>query len=170
MADAACNEGSHCRLVIVVLLLILLLPLQTFCQQSTTKKLYVVYLGDKQHEDPEQTTASHHDMLTAILGSKEEAHDSMIYSYKHGFSGFSAMLTESQAQEIAELPEVHSIRPSILHPLHTTRSQDFLGLDYTQSAGLLHDTNYGDSVIIGIIDSGNYTSSCLICIPSGSIH
>ncbi|BAS87678.1 Os04g0127100 [Oryza sativa Japonica Group] len=101
MADAACNEGSHCRLVIVVLLLILLLPLQTFCQQSTTKKLYVVYLGDKQHEDPEQTTASHHDMLTAILGSKEEAHDSMIYSYKHGFSGFSAMLTESQAQEIA---------------------------------------------------------------------
>ncbi|KAF2932621.1 subtilisin-like protease SBT3.8 isoform X1 [Oryza sativa Japonica Group] len=159
MADAACNEGSHCRLVIVVLLLILLLPLQTFCQQSTTKKLYVVYLGDKQHEDPEQTTASHHDMLTAILGSKEEAHDSMIYSYKHGFSGFSAMLTESQAQEIAELPEVHSIRPSILHPLHTTRSQDFLGLDYTQSAGLLHDTNYGDSVIIGIIDSGIWPES-----------
>uniref|UniRef100_A0A0E0P4S5 Subtilisin-like protease n=1 Tax=Oryza rufipogon TaxID=4529 RepID=A0A0E0P4S5_ORYRU len=192
MADAACNEGSHCRLVIVVLLLILLLPLQTFCQQSTTKKLYVVYLGDKQHEDPEQTTASHHDMLTAILGrqeppsksnyiyalisvtvqdiytiyscisnvyNKEEAHDSMIYSYKHGFSGFSAMLTESQAQEIAELPEVHSIRPSILHPLHTTRSQDFLGLDYTQSAGLLHDTNYGDSVIIGIIDSGIWPES-----------
>uniref|UniRef100_A0A0E0P4T0 Subtilisin-like protease n=1 Tax=Oryza rufipogon TaxID=4529 RepID=A0A0E0P4T0_ORYRU len=127
MADAACNEGSHCRLVIVVLLLILLLPLQTFCQQSTTKK--------------------------------EEAHDSMIYSYKHGFSGFSAMLTESQAQEIAELPEVHSIRPSILHPLHTTRSQDFLGLDYTQSAGLLHDTNYGDSVIIGIIDSGIWPES-----------
>ncbi|EEC76686.1 hypothetical protein OsI_14683 [Oryza sativa Indica Group] len=158
MADAARNEGSRCRIVIVVLL-VLLLPLQTSCQQSTTKKLYVVYLGDKQHEDPEQTTASHHDMLTTILGSKEEAHDSMIYSYKHGFSGFSAMLTESQAQEIVELPEVHSIRPSILHPLHTTRSQDFLGLDYTQSAGLLHDTNYGDGIIIGIIDSGIWPES-----------
>lgn len=38
---------------------------------SPMMQLYVVYLGDKQHEDPEQTTASHHDMLTTILGRQE---------------------------------------------------------------------------------------------------
>uniref|UniRef100_A0A0D9ZGN2 Subtilisin-like protease n=1 Tax=Oryza glumipatula TaxID=40148 RepID=A0A0D9ZGN2_9ORYZ len=159
MADAACNEGSRCRIVIVVLL-VLLLPLQTSCQQSTTKKLYVVYLGDKQHEDPEQTTASHHDMLTTILGRQEPL--SKLYaliSVTHGFSGFAAMLTESQAQEIAELPEVRSIKPSSVHRLHTTHSQDFLGLDYTKPTGLLHDAKYGDGVIIGIIDTGIWPES-----------
>lgn len=63
-----------------------------------------------------------------------------------------------------ELPEVLSIKPSIVHPLHTTRSQDFLGLDYTQSAGLLHRANYGDGVIIGIVDTGNSSSSSFMCI------
>uniref|UniRef100_A0A0E0GXA3 Subtilisin-like protease n=1 Tax=Oryza nivara TaxID=4536 RepID=A0A0E0GXA3_ORYNI len=58
-----------------------------------------------------------------------------------------------------KIPEVLSIKPSIVHPLHTTRSQDFLGLDYTQSAGLLHRANYGDGVIIGIIDSGIWPES-----------
>ncbi|XP_040379477.1 subtilisin-like protease SBT3.5 [Oryza brachyantha] len=161
MAGAYDNGGSHCRLIIVFFL-VLLLPLQisfVVCQQSAAKKLYVVYLGEKQHDDPERTTASHHDMLTAILGSEEEAHDSMIYSYRHGFSGFSAMLTESQAYDIAELPEVRSIKLSVVHPMHTTRSQEFIGLDYTKPNGLLHDANYGEGVIIGVIDSGIWPES-----------
>ena len=58
----------------------------------------------------------------------------------------------------AELPEVRSIKPSTVHPIHTTRSQDFLGLDYTKPTGLLHDAKYGDGVIIGIIDTGNFLS------------
>ena len=33
--------------------------------------------------------------------SKEMASQSMVYSYKHGFSGFAAMLTKSQAQKVA---------------------------------------------------------------------
>lgn len=33
--------------------------------------------------------------------SKEAAIDSIVYSYKHGFSGFAARLIESQAKEIA---------------------------------------------------------------------
>ena len=43
------------------------------------------------------------DLLTLILlgNSKDEALRSIVYSYKHGFSGFAAMLTESQAEAIA---------------------------------------------------------------------
>jgi hypothetical protein len=33
--------------------------------------------------------------------SKEAAKESILYSYKHGFSGFAAALTESQAELIA---------------------------------------------------------------------
>ncbi|KAM0935057.1 putative cucumisin [Dioscorea sansibarensis] len=67
----------------------------------TIFQLYIVYLGEKQHEDPKEVTATHHDMLTSLLGSKEEAVSSVLYNYKHGFSGFAAMLSESQAKDIA---------------------------------------------------------------------
>lgn len=36
-----------------------------------------------------------------VVCSKEEAVSSIVYSYKHGFSGFAAMLTEAQAEELA---------------------------------------------------------------------
>ncbi|CAL9111823.1 unnamed protein product [Musa textilis] len=64
-------------------------------------QLYIVYLGERRHEDPDLVTASHHDLLSSLLGSKEEAMNSIVYSYRHGFSGFAAMLTESLADQIA---------------------------------------------------------------------
>ncbi|CAB4300469.1 unnamed protein product [Prunus armeniaca] len=59
-------------------------------------------MGEKHHHDSEVVTSLHHDMLVSDFGSKEAAYDSMVYSYKHGFSGFAAEVTESQAQKIAE--------------------------------------------------------------------
>ncbi|URD94122.1 Subtilase family [Musa troglodytarum] len=115
-----------------------------------------VYMGERQHEDPDLVTASHHDMMSSALGSKEEAVSSIVYSYKHGFSGFAAMLTESQADQIADLPEVISVNPSRSVPLHTTRSWDYLGLGYEQPqpTGLLRRGNFGDGIIVGVVDSG----------------
>lgn len=37
----------------------------------------------------------------SFCNSKDEAFKSIVYSYKHGFSGFAAMLTESQAEALA---------------------------------------------------------------------
>ncbi|CAL9111811.1 unnamed protein product, partial [Musa textilis] len=113
-------------------------------------------MGERQHEDPDLVTASHHDMMSSVLGFKEEAVSSIVYSYKHGFSGFAAMLTESQADQIAELPEVISVNPSRSVPLHTTRSWDYLGLGYEQPqpTRLLRRGNFGDGIIIGVVDSG----------------
>ena len=55
-----------------------------------------------------------------------------------------------------ELPEVISVNPSRSVPLHTTRSWDYLGLGYKQpqSTGLLRRGNFGDGIIIGVVDSG----------------
>uniref|UniRef100_A0A804IAU5 Uncharacterized protein n=1 Tax=Musa acuminata subsp. malaccensis TaxID=214687 RepID=A0A804IAU5_MUSAM len=157
--------------------MLLLLFLSSFIQMaalghtpSSTKLLYIVYMGERQHEDPNLVTASHHDMLSSVLGSKEEAVSSIVYSYKHGFSGFAAMLTESQADQIAGSSfllqvliclTVISVNPSRSVPLHTTRSWDYLGIGYEQPqpTGLLRRGNFGDGIIIGVVDSGIWPES-----------
>lgn len=78
----------------------LLLPLQYTDASSGEPTIYVVYMGRKMHDDPSVVMASHHAALTSILGSKDEALNSIVYSYKHGFSGFAAKLTEAQAEEL----------------------------------------------------------------------
>uniref|UniRef100_A0A6V7QUR5 Subtilisin-like protease SBT3.5 n=1 Tax=Ananas comosus var. bracteatus TaxID=296719 RepID=A0A6V7QUR5_ANACO len=63
------------------------------------------------------------------------------------------MLTDSQAEELAELPEVITVKPNRIYRAHTTRSWDFLGLDYNQPTGLLQKAKYGEDVVIGVVDS-----------------
>jgi hypothetical protein len=55
----------------------------------------------------------------------------------------------------AEFPEVISVERSKRQRTATTRSWDFLGLNYQMPAtGLLHGSNYGEDVIIGVVDTG----------------
>ncbi|XP_066382061.1 subtilisin-like protease SBT3.10 [Miscanthus floridulus] len=124
-----------------------------------SRKLYIVYLGDVKHGHPNDVIASHHDMLTTVLGSKEETLDSIIHNYKHGFSSFAAMLTEDQAKQLAELTEVISIEPSRSYTTMTTRSWDFLSLHPQIPSELLQRSNCGEDVIIGVIDTGIWPES-----------
>uniref|UniRef100_A0A0E0C8R9 Subtilisin-like protease n=1 Tax=Oryza meridionalis TaxID=40149 RepID=A0A0E0C8R9_9ORYZ len=117
------------------------------------------YLGDRKHAHPDDVVASHHDTLSSVLGSKDESLSSIIYNYKHGFSGFAAMLTVEQAEQLAELPEVISVQRSRRYRTATTRSWDFLGLDYQKPSELLRRSNYGQEIIIGVIDTGIWPES-----------
>ncbi|VAH58764.1 unnamed protein product [Triticum turgidum subsp. durum] len=140
------------------LLLITLLPLSA----NASSKLYIVYMGEKKHDDPSAVTASHHDILASVFGSKDESLKSIVYSYKHGFSGFAAMLTGTQAEMLAKFPEVISVKPNTYHEAQTTRSWDFLGLGLNklpQQTDLLRKANYGEDIIIGVIDSGIWPES-----------
>ncbi|KAL9287635.1 putative cucumisin [Arabidopsis thaliana] len=133
---------------------------------DSNSKVYIVYLGQREHDDPELLTASHHQMLESLLQSKEDAHNSMIYSYQHGFSGFAALLTSSQAKKISEHPEVI---PNRILKLKTTRIWDHLGLSpiptsfssssSAKAKGLLHNTSMGSEAIIGVVDSGIWPES-----------
>jgi hypothetical protein len=114
------------------------------------------------------------------LESKEAAKSSILYSYRHGFSGFAARLTESQAEaiagnllktirhelhvaaplvdvtdKIADFPGVVQVIPNRIHKLHTTRSWDFIGINHDSSTNLLTKSSMGKGTIIGVIDSGN---------------
>ncbi|XP_066165541.1 subtilisin-like protease SBT3.10 [Oryza sativa Japonica Group] len=160
MAQGGAHRGGCCLLLFLVLLA---LSLRTSCvvgQQSQFKKIYIIYLGERRHDDPDIVTGSHHDMLASVLGSKEASLESTVYmSYRHSFSGFAAkckikVLTKTQASMIRGLPEVLSVRENRIHQMHTSRSWDFLGMDYMQPNSLLAKANYGDDIIIGVIDSG----------------
>ncbi|CAH2072964.1 unnamed protein product [Thlaspi arvense] len=122
-------------------------------------KVHVVYLGDVEHNDPELVTASHHRMLESLLGSKKDASESIVHSYRHGFSGFAAHLTDSQAKKLAEHPDVLQVQPNTYYELQTTRTFDYLGLSQSLPTGLSHDSKMGEDVIIGILDSGVWPES-----------
>ncbi|KAH0980256.1 hypothetical protein GBA52_007433 [Prunus armeniaca] len=126
---------------------------------AANSRVHIVYLGERQHDNPKLLTDSHHDLLATIVGSKELASELMVYSYRHGFSGFAAKLTESQAQKLSELPSVVRVIPNSLHKLQTTRSWDFLGLPSQSPSNILHKSSMGDGVIIGVIDSGIWPES-----------
>jgi hypothetical protein len=145
-------EVHSCQHRLVSLLLLCFWML--FIRAHGSRKLYIAYLGDRKHARPDDVVASHHDTLSSVLGSKDESLSSIIYNYKHGFSGFAAMLTAEQAEQLAELPEVISVQRSRRYRTATTRSWDFLGLDYQKPSELLRRSNHGQEIIIGIIDTG----------------
>ncbi|KAL6853828.1 hypothetical protein ACP4OV_019857 [Aristida adscensionis] len=124
-----------------------------------SRRLYIVYLGDVKHGDPSDVIASHHDLLSNVLGSKEDSLASIVHNYKHGFSGFAAMLTEGQAKQLEEFPEVISVQPSRTYTTTTTRSWDFLGLGSQMPSEVLRRSNYGEDVIIGVVDTGIWPES-----------
>uniref|UniRef100_A0A0D9W1W8 Subtilisin-like protease n=1 Tax=Leersia perrieri TaxID=77586 RepID=A0A0D9W1W8_9ORYZ len=148
--------SRQCLFLTFLLHLLLQSPCSSYAlkQNEPSRKIYIIYLGEREHDDADVVTDSHHDMLATVLGSKEEALESIVYSYRHSFSGFAARLTKAQASEIRGLPNVVSVRENQIHRLHTSRSWDFLGMDYKQPNGLLAKAKYGDGIIIGVVDSG----------------
>lgn len=126
---------------------------------SSTKQVYVVYLGGPIHDDPEFTSSLNHEILASVhSGSLDAARESIIYSYKHGFRGFSAKLTEEQAATLASRGDVAKVFKSEVRQLHTTRSWEFLGLPMTEVGGIPHSSSH-HRVILGVFDTGVWPES-----------
>lgn len=127
-----------------------------------SSKLYVVYMGSKdsdEHQD--EILRQNHQMLTDIHGGNvEQAKTSHVYSYRHGFKGFAAKLTEKQASEISKMPGVVSVFPNTKRNLHTTHSWDFMGLSEDETMEIPgFSTKNQVNVIIGFIDTGIWPES-----------
>ncbi|MCO5610797.1 hypothetical protein L7F22_065038 [Adiantum nelumboides] len=83
---------------------------------------------------------------------KREQHGP-IYSYGTVFHGFAASLTEAEAEALKSVEGVLAVTPDdAVVELHTTRTPHFLGLN--TSSGPWPSSNYGENVIIGVMDSG----------------
>ncbi|XP_022931500.1 subtilisin-like protease SBT3.7 [Cucurbita moschata] len=154
------NQAPSFMLVVAVVTIYVVFSAMGEADDQNSK-VHIVYLGERPYDDVTLTTDSHHELLESVLGSKEKSLESIVYSYRHGFSGFAAKLTNSQAQKLARMPIVARVFPSPLYKMRTTRSWDFLGLSSSPSASsnLLHRAKMGDNVIIGVIDTGFWPES-----------
>ncbi|XP_012835452.1 PREDICTED: cucumisin-like [Erythranthe guttata] len=126
-------------------LLLSILVLNCHCLE---RKLHVVYMGDRSHED-ESVATKHHSMLHRVLGSASAAKDSLVYSYGKSFNGFAAKLTQEEASRISDMDGVISVNPSRTYKLHTTRSWDFVNLTIDK-VGAPQESD----VVIGLLDTG----------------
>ncbi|KDP44852.1 hypothetical protein JCGZ_01352 [Jatropha curcas] len=115
-------------------------------------QVYIVYMGDRPKS--EIFASDHHaNMLQQVLGS--DGSDSMIYSYKRGFNGFAAKLTNEEMLKLADMEGVVSVFPSEKKQLHTTRSWDFMGF----SQQVRRNTIVESDIIIGMLDTGIWPES-----------
>ncbi|CAN0890863.1 Subtilisin-like protease SBT5.4 [Linum grandiflorum] len=136
------------------------------------QKNYIVYLGSHSHGGiselsntdaiAQAVTESHYNLLGSVLGS-EKARDALGYSYKWHINGFSAMLEEEEAAEIAKNPRVVSVFLDKPRKLHTTRSWDYMALENhgaESSPGPLWEAaNFGEGTIIATLDTGVWPES-----------
>ncbi|KAK4789864.1 hypothetical protein SAY86_017168 [Trapa natans] len=145
--------------------LFLLCVLFTEICTSFSAKVYVVYMGSKSSrgdaEEEEEAVLQDHRMLASVhRGSLEDARSSHVYSYKHGFRGFAAKLTDQQASEIGDMPGVVSVFPNMKRRLHTTHSWDFMGLVGEETMEIPgYSTRNQVNVIVGFIDTGVWPES-----------
>ncbi|KAI7737154.1 hypothetical protein M8C21_010341 [Ambrosia artemisiifolia] len=124
-------------------------------------KVYVVYMGGNVSDDPDEILMKNHQMLASVhSGSIEEAQASHLYSYKHGFRGFAARLTDDQALQISKMDGVVSVFENKRRNLHTTHSWDFIGL-VGEETMVVQGVSTKDqvNVIIGFIDTGIWPES-----------
>ncbi|KAI4332873.1 hypothetical protein L6164_017748 [Bauhinia variegata] len=129
-------------------------------------KPYVVYMGSSSSNNLEfeidsQSAESYHlQLLSSIIPRSESERIALIHHYSHALSGFSAMLTESEASALSGHDGVVSVFPDPILQLHTTRSWDFL----ESNLGMKPRDNFryqhlASDVIIGIIDTGIWPES-----------
>ncbi|KAL1547541.1 subtilisin-like protease [Salvia divinorum] len=101
---------------------------------------------------PEELESWYRSFLPAATTSSGEDEARLVYSYRHVFKGFAARLSPDQVKEMEKKRGLVSARPQKSMSLHTTHSPNFLGLN--PNKGLWKETNYGEGVIIGVLDTG----------------
>ncbi|XP_019169527.1 PREDICTED: subtilisin-like protease SBT1.1 [Ipomoea nil] len=76
----------------------------------------------------------------------------IIYSYQHVISGFAAKLSPDAVKAMEKMDGFVYARPQRVLNLQTTHTPNFLGLHL--NSGFWNSSNYGEGVIIGVLDTG----------------
>ncbi|OMO87388.1 hypothetical protein CCACVL1_09097 [Corchorus capsularis] len=126
--------------------------------------VYIVYMGAAPSKKG-VLRDDHAQLVNSLLKRNKNA---LVQSYKHGFSGFAAVLSETEAKSLAKKPGVVSVFPDPVLELHTTRSWDFLKLQTSvvitsnpNSDSDANSTTQDSGAIIGILDTGETCSPFL---------
>uniref|UniRef100_A0A0C9QR38 TSA: Wollemia nobilis Ref_Wollemi_Transcript_13270_2450 transcribed RNA sequence n=1 Tax=Wollemia nobilis TaxID=56998 RepID=A0A0C9QR38_9CONI len=124
------------------------------------RKSYIVYMGNSRHKSRESLVRSHQDLLSSVLGSRNQAQQSLVHSYTYAFTGFSAVISAEQANALAEKPGVVSVFPDPVLNLHTTQSWQFLQMESNMGGGSDPiPTSSDKDAIVGLLDTGVWPES-----------
>lgn len=117
------------------------------------KKTYIIHMsGSKMPPSFSEHRVWYDSSLRSVSDSAE-----IIYSYNAIIHGFSARLTEDEAEALEGKDEVISVLPELIYQLHTTRTPEFLGLG--SSEGQLPESDSETDVVVGVLDTGVWPES-----------
>lgn len=153
---------------VVYRLQLILLPwiLLTVQAASTSggRSTYIIHM-DKSVMPRVFTTHQH--WYSSILDSLKTAtdrtasdgalHPQLVYTYDHALHGFSALLSPPELESLRELPGFVSAYIDRAVTMDTTHTFEFLKLN--SHTGLWPASDYGEDVIVGVIDSGVWPES-----------
>ncbi|KAK0582445.1 hypothetical protein LWI29_025746 [Acer saccharum] len=148
------------------LLFLVLMAITTYIGAAMAKNTYIIHMDKTKmaanlfrHRNSMQTYQA---VIDSINGMSLQADDGdqqqetmpaeLLYAYETAISGFSAKLSTKQLQSLEKVDGFLSATPDQLLELHTTNSQQFLGLQ--NGKGLWAASNLASDVIIGIVDTG----------------
>ncbi|KAM7256233.1 hypothetical protein ACFE04_011974 [Oxalis oulophora] len=100
--------------------------------------------------------SGHHDWFSATLTSVSPK-AKPLYTYTNSIHGFAATLTKNELEGMKKKPGYVSFTCDQPLTLHTTHTSQFLGLSSTSAAWPA--SNYGEGVIIGVVDTGVWPES-----------
>ncbi|XP_058091334.1 subtilisin-like protease SBT3 [Magnolia sinica] len=121
------------------------------------RRPYIIHMDKSAIPAPFATHDSWYTSTISSLSAPDSIAAVHLYTYNHVLNGFSAVLSQAQLNELEKMPGHLATYPETHAQLHTTHTPQFLGLN--RHAGLWPTANFGDDVIIGIIDSGIWPES-----------
>ncbi|KAL8058914.1 hypothetical protein ABFX02_03G053400 [Erythranthe guttata] len=151
-----CNMGTCSNYVFLCFFF-----LSVASQQSISKayETYIVHMDVSLMPKP---FTSHHSWYTSSLAtvadsSSPPSSSRLLYTYSNAINGFSAILSSAELEAVKTLPGYLSSTKDKPVKLDTTHSYRFLGLNHDH--GAWPASNYGDNVIIGLVDTGIWPES-----------
>ncbi|CAJ2633375.1 unnamed protein product [Trifolium pratense] len=86
-----------------------------------------------------------------------QSHKKLVYTYDNAMYGFSAVLSSNELETLNNIDGFVAAYQDRTATIDTTHTFEFLSLD--SPSGLWHASNFGDDIIVGVIDSGVWPES-----------
>ncbi|CAK9178729.1 unnamed protein product [Ilex paraguariensis] len=141
--------------------LMFFLPLITINSSEPLISSYIVHTDSQSRPSRFSTQDDWYSyMINTFTDQKMESQSSsrIFYTYNVVFHGFAARLTDKEAKKFTKVPGILAVlADKVTVKLDTTQSPEFLGLNLDY--GLWPETNLGENVIIGMVDSGIWPES-----------
>ncbi|XP_042466362.1 subtilisin-like protease 4 [Zingiber officinale] len=120
---------------------------------SSSASRYIIQVEEPTEPLSEGSLKRWHESFLPPAVEQSSVDRRLLHSYSDVFSGFAAMLTEEELQEIRKKNGFVRVFPDRVLHVMTTHTPDFLGLK-VGSKGLWDDSKLGSGVIIGVLDTG----------------